>query len=513
MNSVFEIIKIFSDNSYQIPDKSVEDFYTLTLIYKIEALKDLIPQDGINITIPSGDILSIDIYDSDELDDDVILKYNSSNPTWEEFIKDYAHLDKNISRLIKIEISKNIESREHAIYCFELFRVYLESSDPFSILGQLSKFLNSDIAIFEFQEEQIPSFSTSMFYFHGKGKKILQQISNKSTDERKRCIDKASFLCSSNEFKGELLPDDIFPMLSDNRLLRKIFDKLSTLYSLCFLLDYTYTEQNSLIYRLNGFKSIAGKWSLAKDIDKNTSQIINRIYTWGYNGGDIDDKILIIRNILSLNIDTKSLVFHSNTFDAILSNYKIYQKENVRQYLDLRNNIVKEIQSYQDSILNAIDNFEDTFKKMSISLLSFFFISIILSILSFSLSSNQHIPDAAILFCIAISVISLLYYGRERKWLKERIEHLENRFKASKKYYEDLLGKEELKNLFDPENESGHEDIQFRDKKIKEFSNLWRITTYIIIAILIIILVLNHIHPLQEILNLLKQLISVSIKQ
>ena len=166
---------------------------------------------------------------------------------------------------------------------------------------------------------------------------------------------------------------------------------------------------------MNGFKSIAGKWSLNKEVDANTTKIINRIYAWGYNGGDIDDKILIIRNILSLNIDASSLILHSNTFDAILSNYKIYQKENVHQYLDLRNNIVKDIQNYQDSILRAIDNFEDNFKKISITLLSFFFISIILSILSFSLSSNQHIPDAVILCCIAISIVSLLYYDKEKK--------------------------------------------------------------------------------------------------
>lgn len=505
MNNVLDIITIFSEHYNQIVDKCAEDFYALSLLYKVESLKNLIPQEGINLSFPARDVLSINIYDSDEIDD-VVLKYCSSNDNWNEFLNDYSRLDKNISRLIKIDISKKVFEHEHSIYCFNLFCSYLESSNPFSILGQLCKFLHSDTYVFEFQEDQITPFSTSKFHFHGRGKKIIQSNSVKTPEERKRNVNKASFLCSSNELKGELLPDDLFPIASGNIFLKQFFDKLSTLYSLCFLLDYTYTEQNYLIFKLNGFKSIAGKWSVFKEIDGSTSEIINRIYSWGYNGGDIDDKILIIRNILSLNIDASSLILHSNTFDAIISNYKIYQKENVRQYLDLRNNIVRDIKKYQDSVLQAIDNFEDTFKKISITLLSFFFISIILSILSFSLSSNQHIPDAAILCCIAICCISFLYYDKERKWLNERIGHLENRFKASRKYYEDLLGKEELKNFFEPETESGQKDIQFRDNKIKEFSNLWRLTTGIIISILIVILVLNHIHPLQEIIYLLKKI-------
>ena len=506
MNNVFDIITLFSGHYTQIADKCTEDFYGLSLLYQADSLKDLIPQDGINITIPSRDVLSINIYDSAEIDDDVVLKYSSLNNNWGEFIQDYVHLDKTIKRLIKFDISKGTLEQEHSIYRFDLFRSYLESSNPFSILGQLCKFLNSDTCVFEFQEDHIASFATSSFHFHGKGKKIIQTSSEKSTDERKRRIDKASFLCSSSEFKGLLLPDDIFPVASENLFLKQYFDKLSTLYSLCFLLDYTHTEQDCLLFKLNGFKSIAGKWGLNKEVDANTTKIINRIYAWGYNGGDIDDKILIIRNILSLNIDASSLILHSNTFDAILSNYKIYQKENVRQYLDLRNNIVKDIQNYQDSILRAIDNFEDNFKKISITLLSFFFISIILSILSFSLSSNQHIPDAVILCCIAISIVSLLYYDKEKKWLNERIEHLETRFQSNRKYYEDLLGEEELVSFFEDNNETANEG-KYRHKKIKEFSNLWRVSTLVILSILIVILVLNHIQPLQEILNLLKNLI------
>lgn len=509
MNSVFEIINIFSERYNQIPEKCTEDFYTLTLLYQIDSLKTLIPQNGINEDIPSRDILSVSIYDSADVEDDVVLKYCSSNNDWTEFIVEYNRLDKIIKRVIKIEISKDVEGQEHSIYSFDLFGNYLKSSNTVSILGQLCVFLNSDICEFEFQEDQIPPFSTSKFHFHGKGKKIIKTVLSKSIEERERCISKAGFLCSSTEFKGELIPDDIFPILSDNVFLKKLFDKLSTIYALCFLLDYTIEEQNFLSYKLNGFKSIAGKWSLVQDINENTANVINRIYTWGYNGGDIDDKILIIRNILSLNIDPTALVLHSNTFDAILSNYKIYQKENVRQYLDLRNNVVKNIQRYQDSILEAIDDFEDTFKKLSISLLSFFFISVVLSILSFALSSNRHIPDAVILCCMALCVISLWYYRKERRWLDNRIKYLEDRFKNGKKYFEDLLGKEELKNFFEDGNDSDNKDEQFRTSKIDEFSNLWKWSTGIILVVLLLVLILNHIHPLVQITKMLGQLIDV----
>ncbi len=507
MDSVFEIINVFSERYNQIPEKCTEDFYTLSLLYQIDSLKTLIPQNGIDGEIHSRDILSVNIYYSADVEDDIALKYCSSHNNWDEFIVEYNRLDKTIKRALKIEISKDVATQEHSIYSFDLFSSYLKSCNVFSILGQLCEFLNSDVCVFEFQEDHIPHFSTSKFHFHGKGKKIINTALPKSKEERNRCISKAGFLCSSTEFKGKLIPDDIFPISSDNAFLKTLFDKLSTIYALCFLLDYTFEEQNYLSYKLNGFKSIAGKWALVQDINENTANVINRIYTWGYNGGDIDDKILIIRNILSLNVDPASLVLHSNTFDAILSNYKIYQKENVRQYLDLRNNVVKNIQRYQDSILEAIDDFENTFKKLSISLLSFFFISVVLSILSFALSSNRHIPDAVILCCMALCVISLLYYKKERKWLDNRIKYLEGRFKSGKKYFEDLLGKEELKNFFEEGNDSDNKDEQFRNHKIDEFSNLWKWSTGIILAVLLLVLILNHIHPLIQITQMLGQLI------
>lgn len=89
----------------------------------------------------------------------------------------------------------------------------------------------------------------------------------------------------------------------------------------------------------------------------------------------------------------------------------------------------------------------------------------------------------------------------------ERIAYLESRFKNSKKYYEDLLGKEELRNFFDEENNSDNKDEQFRTKKIDEFSNLWKWTSVIILVVLVLVLILNHIHPLIQIAKILEQLV------
>ncbi|MDE6311601.1 MAG: hypothetical protein K2L96_07300, partial [Muribaculaceae bacterium] len=140
-------------------------------------------------------------------------------------------------------------------------------------------------------------------------------------------------------------------------------------------------------------------------------------------------------------------------------------------------------------------------------LLSFFFISLILSILSFSLSSNRHIPDAVIFCCMAISVVSFVYYYKERNWLWERIGHLEKGFKESRKYFEDLLGKEELKSFFDDSGDDEKEDVKYRKKKINEFSKLWKWTNIIISVLLVVLLYLNHHHPLQEIIQYLQEIL------
>ena len=507
MVKINHLIDIFSEQSKKLSDKCMENFHTLSLIYCVNSLRDLIPSDEPTVDIPDRDAVSIYIYESDDEDDDVAISYHSTQNNWAEFYSDYANLNKNEKRLIKIGISKKVGSDCHSIYNYGLFCAFLEESQPFALIGQLSDFSKDGIYVFEWNDDSIPTFITSKFHFRSKGKIVSSETTIKTLDERSRSISKASYLCSSTGFKGTLLPEDLFPINTEDSLLKRLFGKLSMLYAFCFLLDYTFIEKNELKYKLNGFKSIAGTFDLSKPIEESTQKIIYNIYLWGYQGGDIDDKILIIRNILSLNIDITTFNVHPNTFDAIISNYKIYQKENVRQYLDLRNNIVRDIKRYQDSIISAIDNFEDTFKKMSISLLSFFFISVVLSILSFALSSNRHIPDAVLLCCIALCIISLWYYRRERKWLVDRITYLESRFKDSKKYYEDLLGKEELQNFFDEENNSDNKDEQFRTKKIDEFSNLWKWSSGIILVVLVLVLILNHLHPLIQIAKMLGQLV------
>lgn len=84
---------------------------------------------------------------------------------------------------------------------------------------------------------------------------------------------------------------------------------------------------------------------------------------------------------------------------------------------------------------------------------------------------------------------------------------MEGRFKSGKKYFEDLLGKEELKNFFEEGNDLDNKDEQFRNHKIDEFSNLWKWSTGIILAVLLLVLILNHIHPLIQITQMLGQLI------
>ena len=70
-----------------------------------------------------------------------------------------------------------------------------------------------------------------------------------------------------------------------------------------------------------------------------------------------------------------------------------------------------------------------------------------------------------------------------------------------------MLGKEELKNFFDNSGDSEKEDVRYREKKIEEFSTLWKWINIIISLILIIVLALNHYRPLQEIILSLKDIL------
>ena len=86
-------------------------------------------------------------------------------------------------------------------------------------------------------------------------------------------------------------------------------------------------------------------------------KILSEIYNWIYLEGNTYDKMIIARNIISINlIDGDSINFTNSTFSAIQSNFRYYSKENVKNFITLRNELSKILLDQENKIASFVSD-------------------------------------------------------------------------------------------------------------------------------------------------------------
>lgn len=138
----------------------------------------------------------------------------------------------------------------------------------------------------------------------------------------------------------ELLPDD-FKIIVDyeGNPLSELFHKLEAVLALCMLASNSLIQKENLKLQIIGQRSVEYTYALNK-IGQN--QFLYKIYDWIYSGGSSVDKALIARNIICLHCKYEPLIhLDAKVMAAIVSNYNLYLKENVTQYLELKNKVAE----------------------------------------------------------------------------------------------------------------------------------------------------------------------------
>ena len=355
----FNIISLFSANSGDTTSYLInEDFNEVKVstsfnIGKIDTTVDFkILTKGLNVR----DTFHISFLKEGE----VIENFSSqNNDDLSSFIEE---INNNVTEGDKIDLEltiiKNPVNSVISIYYLSHFTHYLNSLSFSVFLNVIEKYLNGEKLVFENQQQSDKTdFSTQTISF-GSSADGLKSISSKN---RQNKVYGATNLCHWDCDNKNLLPEDIYPIVSDKSSieLTKIFSKCGLLYTMMFIFDYTSIKDDSFLYKLNGYKTFGEKIITLKvsdiGVDSTSFNLVYKIYQWIYSGGNTNDKLSIARNILSLNFDPKTLQISPTAFDSILSNYKIYERQNVKQYIEVRNKlseILIDLQGNIDKICN-----------------------------------------------------------------------------------------------------------------------------------------------------------------
>lgn len=419
-------------------EKESRKIYEATFSYKAAEVLDY--QEFIDIinTIPLRDNITISL--STENDELFIFDRTTQKETYRDFIQEVFD-DESIT--VRLEIQKNIRQNHFSIYCFEKF---VEDILQCSIEEVLKAFTllfkeSGGYIIFDLFDNKNVFCTKTMFFASPEHSLTVTEFERNY--RLQMCRENSYFY---NQDIYELLPDDFKIIIGYNRNpFSKLFQKLETILSLCMLASNSYIQQEKLRLQIMGQRSIEYTYEL-NEIEGNP--ILYKIYDWIYSGGSNIDKAIIARNIICLHCKYEPLLFlDAKVLAAIQSNYNLYLKENVTQYLELKNRVAEFIAGTVSRTGEYATELLDKFKTNLFAIFGFLFTVIIANIVSDQPLNNIFTKDITVIleFVLMGSFVYLFISYKQSKYQMKKVYDSYNKLK---KAYDQILTDDDIKECF-----------------------------------------------------------------
>ena len=353
-------------------------------------------------------------------DEDIFIISNSNKKSECEYNNYFSNAEHDDNYDVIINIQKEIVNDRLIVYNYKSFTDDILDNSLFEIMAIFSKFLmNRESIILNVLDENI-FWSTKTIMFTSNSDSCFSGTPRRSS--RIETCKLSSFFQSTGNF--ELLPDDfdITNNIIENPY-ENSFNKIRTLLSLCYISSISTVDHSEIKCVINGQRSISFDQSL-EDISSNKT--LYNIYEWIYTDGNYVDKATIARNIISLHCKYCSILEIDPTiFISISSNYGVYLKENVSQYLEAKTKVSEFISNIGSKTIESAYELLNDFKKNIIAIFSFFITVILVNVVSESPLENILTKDITIILEL-ILFGSFLYFLISMIQCKSGLKRIEN---------------------------------------------------------------------------------------
>ena len=301
--------------------------------------------------------------------------------------------------------------------------------------------LSPDFLIFDVYSS-IPMFATKTMFFvpYGNGK-ITTDF-----DRIRRIQDCKEVSYFYNFDTYEILPDD-FKITIDyaNNPLTELFQKIMVVLSISFIATSSSINGSQLKGVINGQRTTEYCCEINQLQNNN---ILYGIYNWIYTDGSSIDKAIIARNVISLHCRYVSITeIDEKVMASIQSNYNLYLKENVKDYLELKNKVAEFISDTVSKTGEYATSVLDKFKSNLIAIFGFIFTVILANIVSDQPLDNIFTREITILVeCVLIGsfVYLLICYFQSRY----EIGKVYDSYEQLKLNYREILTEDDLLEVF-----------------------------------------------------------------
>ncbi|MEI7347887.1 hypothetical protein [Dickeya chrysanthemi] len=448
---------------YQVQETTISHDYIARAYYVKEQLA--LHQLTYDIAIKCNDI-SLVTYSQASIPEEIHTEIENQL----RFVEDNSKLD------IDIKIYKsNSHNNLNTSHIFN-FKNYISGpilKSDFEFLNFLKQFnLSKKIKIKCW--ESITEFSTSTIIFEGSNTPLLA-VNN--LDDRQSIISKRNKCCHfTNDVEYRFTPDD-FHLITECTYpeINEKFERLTLLFSLIYLSDYSeiidIDSKIILDYKMKGYRLISNKLDLTTANLKVVKELYG-IYQWIYNQGNFVDKIGLAKNIISIHMTNNDITsLSSGALRSIESGYDIYLKENVKQYIEIKNKISELLISQSDKASEITKNMLGTLKTSFWSVVTFFITVILVRLITSKGDGIIFTGEVAIMTYLFI-FFSGIYHWLSECEVNEDKARLFDRYTTIKDRYKDLLNEEDLKKVIDIEQLKEKDQLYIR-KRRKTYRIIW----------------------------------------
>lgn len=479
-------MKLFSviRSAFQLDNISItERLNTVEASFTIafQALPSIASIQSFCALVPVRDTLTL-TFKNDSEDIVRIMNHQIKSPDFSTLISNLA-LEDSID--VKVQIDKCVSDGKFSIYDFSAFTNDLLQRPVIDVLYWFSERLHGQICLkFEVFDYDI-SFSTRTMAFESCENATFKPKIDRS-QRLSSCKDTAYFY-NMNIF--EVIPDDfiIEGVMRSGDCLKPLFGKLATILSLAYVATSASISDKVINVQISGQRIVSYELPM-QDIQEDEKW--QNIYTWIFTDGNPTDKALIAHNVISLHCKFEALLnLDDMVFEAIKTNYNLYLRNNVNQYLDMKRDIAKFIQNVVAQVGDYAVAILSKFKTNLIAIFVFLF-TVVLTKIGGTQKWDEIFTRQTIYLIELFVGGSLVYLVLCFFEIRFKLKKTKQGYIELKNNYRDVLSVAELKEAFD-DDKLLHDTERSTKRGMIGWSIVWG-TLLVVTIVIIELLTTNH---------------------
>lgn len=466
---MFDIIQLTEELFHATVSEYKEILLEFTCIYNLE--KQNLPAQKELATFltrkPVRDKLTITIAS------DIETVYVGDGIVWEDkydnFFRDIYEEDKLIAI---VKVTKTVDEGKLSIYNLKKFSDFLCSLNTMQVFDNFTRLFRDcgNRIVFQLLDTNGSLRTNSIIISDNE----IQWSDNQSREQQlKNCQDAGVFLVREiirlvpQDFEVKSIEGNGFDEIVN------LFGKLKTILSYLYLANTSNVVNNKAVLQFDPTYQ-AYEYEL-ECIARNDT--VPKIYAWVFKEGASVDKASIARKIINTYCRNREsiLAIDEKILNSIKSDYVIYQKNHVDQYIDMKNRISDYIVESAGKIQGLSHDIADAFRNNFVAIIVFLMTVLLTDSIDFTQMFGREISPRVTAVCALFTAATYLYLKVTLAMCDLKWKWIDQSYKDLKKNYEGVFDEQDIDEAFckdAPLNNAKKQYEEIKDKIQKYWNAL-----------------------------------------